>query len=192
MHLVGADGGVLRSFGMSLPSYRADEPLLYERVVAPSANGTLWAAAPGQYVLERWEWTTGTRVARVAVRSGWFRPSRQFAEPRVRPNPIIEALWESQGLLWVLIRDADSKWIPPTGPQLERAFDLEEYNKTYDSVIEVVDPKSGEIRATKRFDQALWGRAPSRLLASPRVNKQAGSVRLDVWRPEVRKMEKNR
>ena len=50
----------------------------------------------------------------------------------------------------VLFRTADKTWSPRRAADLERErpFDPLEYARTYDSVVEVVDPRSGKVVAS--------------------------------------------
>ena len=191
IHLVDADGTVLRSFGAETATYRLDEPLLHERLVASTPSGLIWAAAPGRYRLEQWDPLSGKRLADIAVPSKWFSESKNFRDERFRPAPIIVALWASERELWVLVRDADARWRPPNQPNVERQFEIGEYQRTYDWVLEVIDVSSKQLIATKRFDHALWGRSPSPLLVSPVIGGDGKQTELTVWTPEVKRKERN-
>src|SRR5687767_10713985 len=62
IHRMDTDGRILRSFGADTPQHRPDLRLITTRVVSVGRNGTVWAAAPGRYVLERWDWESGSRL----------------------------------------------------------------------------------------------------------------------------------
>jgi hypothetical protein len=189
IHVFDQNGRILRSFGSRERSaYRADQPRLATRLVA-SDDVSLWAVAPGRYVLERWNPGTGELMTSTTVQSGWFKEtasSRQ--DERVRPDPIIEALWVTEGLAWVLIRDADLDWKPPVKANVERVISATEYEDTYDWVLEAVDTQSGRVIASRRFRSGLWARPPDGLIAS-RVD-DAGSMRVDLWRAGLQRKEK--
>ena len=88
LHLFAADGGLVRSFGADVPEYRADLRLLMDRVVTPSADGSLWTIQRGRYVLERWNVATGTLIARLPFRhrgSKSPRPTRATTRRGRRP-----------------------------------------------------------------------------------------------------------
>ena len=55
------------------------------------------------------------------------------------PKSIILALWERDGLLCVLIQDADADWKPSA--ESERLLEPKLRNSKYDSVLETVDPR---------------------------------------------------
>ena len=182
MHVLDSSGRILRSFGADIDAYRADEPLRHVRVVAPGTDGHIWSAPRGKYLLERWDPSTGRRVAQIAVQSSWFKESARLGSPNERPVPVITALWEVGDTLWVLLRDADTNWRPPeiTG---ERPFELGDYERTFDFVLEAVSITSGVVVATRRFDRALWAREPTFLFATLR---QGGAHRtVQVWVPRL-------
>ncbi len=127
IHHVGPLGRVLGSFGADTPEFRMDQRLITDRIIAPGRDGTVWAASPGRYALEHWDPVAGKKLGQVVVVSSWFKESPSLGnDERVRPMPIIEALWHNEGLLWVLLRDADANWRPPVLANVERAFDLDE------------------------------------------------------------------
>ena len=103
----------------------------------------------------------------------------------MRPFPLVEGLWEDEnGLVWTVVRDADVDWVPPPRANEYRPVDREQYDRTYDWVLEVVDPGSGRVLTSRRFDEALWYRPPSRILVS-RVDTVLTIVAYDVWNPTL-------
>ncbi len=179
LHLMDTNGAIVRSFGAHPPR---DQGLdrLDTRMVGPGAGGSVWAAAPGRYVLERWDPASGARLARVPVRSSWFVESASTPDERVPPTPFVEAVWEQDRMVWTLVRVADAAWKPPRRPNTERSFDLDEYEQTYDWVIEVIDPKDGEVVAHRRLPLAHWIRPPADLLVSRSASSP--SPAFDVWK----------
>jgi hypothetical protein len=186
VHLVGPDGTLLRSFGADTPQYRVDIRRLTNRVVGPGPGETIWVAPPGRYVLERYDPRTGKKLARVVVRSSWFTESAapRFDE-RLRPDPIIEGLWQQDpGFVWVLLRDADERWEPPAEANVMRSLTSHEYSRIYDWVLEAIDPEAGTVIAAKRFDDVLWFRPPTPLLTS-RSRADTLNVTHNVWRADL-------
>jgi hypothetical protein len=154
--------------------------------VALSADGSLWAVAPGHYILERWDPQTGKKLQRVDVASTWFKDSDVYdADERTRPVSVIEGVWEDeQGLVWLLIRASDADWRPPARANIERIMDDAEYNATYDWIIEVVEPGTARVLASTRVPDVLWYRGPAPLLLSP-VDSDS-LVIFDVLRARLR------
>jgi hypothetical protein len=189
IHLLDRNGGLLRSFGADTDEYRADEPLKHERVIAKSADGTIWSAAPGRYVLERWNPSTGGRQSQTIVGSPWFKESVRRSRSHERPVPEIVSLWEAGDFMWVLLRDADVNWRPPESPG-ERPFDISDLESARDFVLEAVSIQSGQVIATWRSDRAIWGRGPSLLLATRRQGGNNRSTVVEVWQPQLVTREK--
>ncbi len=185
VHLFSADGHVMKSFGVDTPEYRTDLRLMFERVVAPSTDGMVWTVPVGRYLLEKWNPETGKRLRQLEVHSTWFLRSDRFPnDSTVRPNPIVQGLWNRDGLLWILFRDADTHWKPvKTDP--EAAWALSSYEATYDWVLEAVDEQTGDVLASRRFDKGLWGRSPQPFLVSHASAAANGTERLQVWIPRL-------
>lgn len=188
LHLVSGDGTVIRSFGSDSGVYRADEPLRYDRIAAPSSDGSLWSIPPGRYHFDKWNLESGARVEQVEVRSTWFREVTRFARWGERPVAAIEAIWEDGDVLWVLLRDADTNWHPPApAAGREPSFDSSEFDKTYDSILEAIAVPSGQVIASRRFDRVLWGRSGLFFVSSFRRSATVGLI--DVWKPRMVRKE---
>ena len=186
MHVVDREGRVVRSFGTDEPQYRPDLNHILTRKVALGRDGTVWAMAPARYILERWDPSTGERLQSTRIPSDWFRESTEpYPDETVRPPPLVYGLWEDEdGLVWIIVQDADADWAPPPRANEERPFDLQEHSRFFDSMIEVVDPGSGRVLASRRFSQVLWFRPPSGILVS-RPDTILTTVAYDVWKPTL-------
>ena len=185
MHVVDREGRVVRSFGTNQPQYRPDLEHILTRKVALSQDGMVWAMAPARYLLERWDPSTGEQLQSIQIRSDWFHESIKPTDLAVYPPSRVEGLWEDEdGLVWTIVRDADVDWKPPPGANEHLPFDLREYNQLFDWVIEVVDPRSGRVLASRRSRETLWYRPPSRILVSP-VDTTLTIVAYDVWKPTL-------
>ena len=186
VHLVSPDGEVKKSFGADPPEYRDDLRLFMERVAAPAADGSIWTSAKGRYILEKWNPVNGARLARLPVHSSWFIESSNYpANQNARPRPIIQALWERQGLLWVLIRDADANWKPST--EAERSWSPSTITTIYDWVMEAVDPSSGAVLASLRSGSPIIGRPPQAFVVSYANDPPDG---LELLTPVLSRKEK--
>ncbi len=186
MHVVDREGRVVRSFGTDEPQYRPDLNHILTRKVALGQDGTVWAMAPARYLLERWDPSTGEQLQSTRIRSEWFRESIEpYTDETVRPPPLVEGLWEDEdGLVWTIVQDADVDWEPPPRANEHRPLDRHEWERLHDWVVEVVDPGSGRVLATRRFRETLWYRPPSRILVSP-VDTVLTIVAYDVWKPTL-------
>jgi hypothetical protein len=191
IHRLNADGSIARSFGTDTPQHRPDMRLLTTRVVGRATDGTVWAAAPGLYALERWDPFAGTRKQRVEVDAKWFRPSKSYPSSMERPMPVIQAVAEdSAGFVWVLIQVADPRWkAPPTDS--ERTWTPELYDSKHDWLLEVVDPRSQRVIASRRFDEPVYQAPGSSLIVTRSVRKEGQVIGWDIWIPRL-KQEKQR
>ena len=186
LHVVDREGRVVRSFGTDEPQYRPDSNHILTRIVAPGRDGTVWAMAPARYLLERWDPSTGERLQSTRIPSDWFRESIEpYTDETVRPPPRVAGLWEDEdGLVWIIVQDADPDWEPSPRANEHRPIERQERNRLYDWVIEVVDPDSGRVLASRRFSEILRYRPPSRILVSP-VDTILTTVAYDVWEPTL-------
>jgi hypothetical protein len=186
MHRVAATGEFERSFGSDVPQYRSDLRLLLTRVVGPGRDGSIWAAPPGQYRIERWDPVAGNRLESISLESSWFRESAQHVPAlSSRPLPIITALWEdSLGFVWILSRDADSRWAASANPEAHRPVFREEMDAIYDWVLEVIDPDTRQAVTSIRFSDERRTRSPSRLLVSSEAGATMETVH-KVWKPHL-------
>jgi hypothetical protein len=115
----------------------------------------------------------------VEVRSSWFVESTDYPrDERTRPKPVLQALWERDGRIWVLIRDADANWKPGADP--ERSWSPTRDDAIYDWVLEVVEPATGTVLASRRFGSGMVGRPPQPYLISYNSDRFGG---LDIWMP---------
>jgi hypothetical protein len=167
LHVMDRQGRIIRSFGVDVPQYREDQKLQMERIVGTGRTGSIWAAAPGRYEFERWEPSRGDRLQKVQVKSSWFVPSSTMARAPERPNSVIVALWEKDSVLWVLTRIADAGWMPGPHRPGEQPHNDAQYDRTFDWVLEAIDPASSVILAHRRFETAMWTAAPHYLVTTP-------------------------
>lgn len=184
IHVMDREGRVTRSFGADLPEYRPDLKLFTDRIVGPGRLGTIWSAPKGRYVLEQWDPLKGLRIAKVSVRSTWFKDSESpQRDEMTRPQPILESVWEDKNCLWVLLRDGDAEWKPSPPVTGERPFNVIEYARNYDWVLEAIDAATGRVLASSRFRDPVWGRSPSQFLV---IRDKAAPSNYRVSRPVLR------
>jgi hypothetical protein len=187
IHTVDAAGSIQRSFGSDTAQHPSDMDPVTDRVVSINAEGKIWAAAPGRYLLEKWDPGTGTREQRVEVDSDWFEPSFHYGKEGERPISTLDALWEDDdGLVWVLLHTADEQWRPPAPSDLlhERPTDPMEQRRKYDSIVEVIDPESGRVVASERFDMQFHVHPQGRILASVNLDDPE-LVAFDLWTARI-------
>lgn len=179
-HVMSKDGSIERSFGGDGGPVHLEETLRNGRVVCLNPDGTVWSIAPGGRLLERWDTSTGHRVAQVTVKSTWFHESSRPAPQGQVANPIILTIWAEKELLWILYRAPDPQWIPGPRPEQELTATGENASRRSDWVLEAVRTETGSVVAMKRFDRILLRRNGSFAVAS-----DAASGGVELWMPIV-------
>jgi hypothetical protein len=160
------DGEVLRSFGADRPEYRRDLPYLHRRRLASSTGGRFWSAHSTAYVIELWD-RTGRKHMELRRDVPWF-PAHDGRNRYPSPSPpYTTAVWEDHaGLLWVLVQVQDPEQAAHRD-RLEvrdgmRIIHGRDGHRLYDTIVEVLDPATGELLASRRFDESVrkWGSGP--------------------------------
>jgi hypothetical protein len=189
LHVIGKDGKIERSFGAENPEYRREDADLLWRWIAPAGNDRVWAAPVTKYVLELWSFS-GQKVRELERNVSWFKPHKQFGQSRDKPNAppnpgIMDLRMDSAGKLWVIIHVADEKWKSGLGTVRglynQQVRGVADENKYWDSIIEVIDPASGTLVASQRFDQPLRWISESDFARSYRQSAE-GVPFVDVFR----------
>ena len=189
LHVMNAQGRIVRSFGTDTPQFRADIQPKTERLVASAANGRVWVMSPADYTFELWDPEKGTRLSTITVKSPRAGPLKPATDERIRPLPLVEAFWEKDGIFWTCVREADTAWQPPQGANTERSFNISEYNKTYDWVLEAIDVGSGRVVAERRLSVSHWAQMSAPLLVKTERNKE-GRLEYGVFESTLKNKEK--
>jgi len=188
LHVV-RDGTIERSFGNDGTYMPASFDRRLVRSLGQSTQGSIWAAHQMQYTLERWD--TAGSLKQVFTRDvPWFGPWDGIeTPPNARPPaPLIRGVHEDvDGLLWVFIGVADLNWRPvpfqrsPTGALMPAA--RAEYDDLYDLIIEVIDPRRGEViahtRGTRDFKAMRGG------LLFSYEDEPSGVPYYRIWQPRL-------
>ena len=150
LHLLDDEGGVVRSFGTSLPFHRADALRLSVRNVAVAGDDLVWTAHLTEYRLELWD--THNRLHKAFVRElPWF-PSWIRNEPISPERPLHPELTsirlDADGLLWVEVRRASEDFAEVVDWsdewELHYPASTSDYHET---LFEAIDVESGCIAA---------------------------------------------
>ena len=186
LHTIGPDGGVLHSFGADPPMSRPGPSLLEHRGIAIDTEGVLWVAPRNAYELSTFS-VAGARVEptnRLYRRQvEWFQPWTDVS-PDGRPRPSLKQIAfgpDDPTLLWVLIDVADPEWAPLSRPQRSTK---ELGDSLYDSILEVVDAKSGSVLASRRFGPTLSRLTFQGLIPALRID-DANHVWMDIFTPTL-------
>jgi len=186
LHLVGADGGVLQTFGNETASRRPDDSFLELRSIAVDGEDVLWVAPRNAYELSTYSMAR-TRLEptnrRYRRQVDWFQPWTEPSRGAEPPKPNVSQIAfgpEDPTLLWVVITVADAEWapVPPQRSSKELIDSL------YDSILEVIDVKSGSVLASRRFGSTLSGLTFQGLIPALRIDG-ANKVWMDVFMPTL-------
>ncbi len=150
--LSSADGGVSAAFGVPLPSESR-----VRRVLAPASDTTFWAAPAHRYRLEEWT-VTGRRLRVIERTVPWFPPRErdEMWDGRGGPPPPVVAelfLDPETGLLWTRVMVPDGDYEESQGAVGGGLLTLGDLDELYDFVIEVLDPGTGRLLASRTSDR---------------------------------------
>ena len=120
------------------------------------AEGRVWRARPTEYVVEAWDPQDSALHIRLEGSSDWFTPGPpQPGYPLEAPGPsVIQSLKYAEGLLWIGTSVADGEWAE-VADEVTAVVALDG-NRLMDTVLEVVDPLTGELVARTVHDEFLW------------------------------------
>lgn len=184
LHVFRLNRGLERSFGAPAAGYRADLGVTGLRHVSAAPGRGFWAAHITQYRLEKWD-VEGSLLAAYRREADWFSPHHQGmkADPDTPPAPWLAAVHEDDaGLLWVLVLIADEEWYTGLVPSGDGTFWWAPDRTDFlDTMIEVVDPTTGSVLATYRWDYAARGFVDGSHLAVYRESP-VGVPRVEIWR----------
>lgn len=192
LHLVNRAGVRERSFGSQTGVYRPDVPFLMSRAIAASKSGLVWSALRTEYRIDLVNPETGSVERTIRREVPWFppgmRPEPRGGTPSLEPAPFIFDVREDEaGRLWVLIAIADPDWrsaiqAPAAGDRHGSVTDEQRYRDTF---IEVLDPASGRLLASKRLPQHIKQFVDDNLIGTV-LEDADGTPRFFTWQLELR------
>ena len=195
LHLLASDGTVLRSFGADQPVYREGTEQMLIRVLAPAAGGRFYAAHSQEYVIEKWD-TLGHKVREITRAASWFKPwvSQPMTSPDgpARQPRILSVREDEHERLWVLTQVAQPDWKKYLSQAAGRDGEAGggwiiggvTKNTGYDTMVEVIDLKTGRLLVSQRLDQAMWKMFEGGLAYSDGEDEQLASY-VDIWRLQL-------
>jgi hypothetical protein len=172
IHIFSADGVELRTFAP--PDWSGDSPTRGPWIVAASnEQRAFWVADHNRYQVHLMN-VDGTRRRTLTREVDWFPEWTEEWQPPYQepPLPRLYAVQEDHlGRLWTMISVADSDFQPiprlsdEHGPNAPTGSD----HPSFDTVIEVLDGRTGEPIASRRFAALLVEFLPRQRLAIPEI-----------------------
>lgn len=166
LHAYDSQGKLKKSFGATSEVFSAEMiPQLRRRIAAATDPNEVWAAHVYRYDIELWD-TNGRLKKTYERRPDWFSTRKErpvLPSSRQAPQPFIQAIrQDSAGLIWVLINVASPSWRTAADFREMRAtrtdslIDTPQHmDRLLNTVIEVIDPATGSLLASKRLPAAL-------------------------------------
>ena len=182
-----ASGRVTRSFGGE--GVRVDPGPRRGRArlsVAAAADGNIWVARENRYRIDKWS-PDGDHIKRIERDAPWFRPWEDWpgSDYEVRPLPVIMGVGDwGNDLLMVVVKLADADWRPIQPTRILQGHEMlfpEEEEKIYDTVIEVLDIRSGTVLARTRVDAKVRGLVGQDGFHSFAEHSELGEPKIVVW-----------
>lgn len=161
LHRITAAGEIAASFGDLDPTVLPNEQWISGRLIAGEDSSVWSVPAAGNYELEQWS-SAGTRTRVLRRDTDWYPNTGKIWNQTAGRPPYsrMRALWLSDGLLWVVALVPAKEWKDGTGPVRTyeggiRIYEITDLNKTFDTVVEVIEASTGDVLATRRFDEAF-------------------------------------
>ncbi len=158
-HFFDRVGNQLTSFGTERQVNAGSLPELTERTIELPDGGLLSTPAIRYQRLE-W-WAPNRQRVRVAVRPTAFPPRDYSVDSLLKSQPMptqVMGMWlQGPDLLWVVLWVPDLRWrqafVRRFDSSGETRFDLVDYERAFDTVVELIDLKAMALKSTTRFDQ---------------------------------------
>ena len=175
LHRMANDGTIVASFGTGRSTSEASRWQDAWRMVAPAGNGLVWSSRsqPDEYVIELWNPAATFLEMQIFRDVDWY-------EQAETAGALVHGLHQDgKGLLWSLLAMSPHDW--EWGDQ---ARTPEEINRDRFSILEVVDPDSGQLVAQRRIDTVFERFIGHEMMYSFRSLADGNNV-IDVWRFEL-------
>jgi len=180
LHHMGRGGGITRSFGIEAPRIGNFGQFLMARAIAAADGGGVWSVPRLRY--EPSLWTPEGKVLELQRQASWFPPVLTPQSPGRdrRPTPWVRGVWhDGREHLWVVLNVPDANWRPLPPPPGERGPPID-MDRQYDTIIEVINTRTGELLGSQRYGEQLGELLPGGFVVRYREDAD-GEPYLDVW-----------
>jgi hypothetical protein len=189
LHTLGPDGSLVVSYD-SAGRYQRGEPFgRLRRSLAKSEAGQIWSAHQNAYRLDVWS-PNGQLVKTFERKPPWFPGGARYGpspdDPTRTPGSgLIDIAIDDRGRVLLLFHVADVRWRSATeerrGPDGRAGAAVADKNLFWDTIIEVLDARSGDTLASRKLDEALIGFSDPRFAYSEETFGGTG-FSLQLWR----------
>lgn len=157
LHLMDADGQLVASFGSETGEFRPGQARPVKMALATSER--VWASQSHKYSPKLWHVFEGHKLREIEREVDWFPPSSAAQGPSVDepPPPRLTSLAvDGQGRLWTKVSVADPLWEGAVEPSKDgRHIDVTDWKRYTDTVVEVLDSKTGRALARFKFESGF-------------------------------------
>ncbi|HEX6314973.1 MAG TPA: hypothetical protein VFZ73_08945, partial [Gemmatimonadaceae bacterium] len=198
--LLDRDLNEIRSFGRSIAKERFPDSDALQFVMAPLDSGRFIAVQQNhRFLLQVWD-TGGVLHKEIAREPEWFKQwsyeDRLARTPQAPPFPKVLSVYTDleRRWLWISAAVADPTWrkvtskggVPARGREVAetKMISVYEYERAFDTVLEIMDLKTGQVIVSQRFDAYIPSFMEGGLLYGLR-EESTGLYIVEVWRPEV-------
>jgi len=162
LHLLDRAGEVVRSMDTQELRPESGRDRSARRRLAPASAGGFWSMTVADSRLQRYS-DEGQLMSTVVVEREWFEPWTGAPRSAFVERPQSQTIWIqelAEDRVLLISTTADENWQPPEREPV--LTDTTTFTAVNDWVVEVVDPSTGVIVASRRFDERVapvWGAA---------------------------------
>ena len=201
LHAFDRAGNVRVSFDEDSAGMQYDVPVeVYLRRLAKSSSGGIWSSHWTRYRIDEWS-LDGTLQRSILRKAEWFPEHRGdgagILDPRTPPRPRLKHVRESDGgRLWTFTTVAAHDWARALVPADRsdhpeaRKYTIGDLNRAYDTIVEVLDLRTGTVLVTTRLDQYFVGYLDDQVVSSSQAPD--GTWRLHIWRVSLYEPQQRR
>jgi len=157
LHRFDAEGVLRASFGARDSLYFVGQRRDLSRRVTLGRDSTIWSVNTADFTLE--QWSPEGRPVRVLKRDpSWFAHGVALRPRETPPSFVADIATDVNGLLWVTAMRAARQWQSVSWQRLaapDTVWVPGAIDSLYESVIELIDPRSGSIMGTVSVDASL-------------------------------------
>jgi hypothetical protein len=189
--LIDPDGHLLSAWGDSVDFVLTVNGVdqRFSWLIGPGMNDVAWATRrSGRFEILGFD-SDGIEIVRLSPEVEWFSNSERPMMPSADspPQSSVVSVWEDEAGLWVVGWTTDERWRDALGAEYrvegQTASRVKDFARYLDMVIELRDPVTGDLRASRREDKALlpsW--AGVRDLLLDRTEDEIGFWGFDLYR----------